>query len=378
MAAATGAVLFAVGGPAGAAASPPATTTPATTAPATIPPAKAMLLIDMNTGREIFGAHEHVRLPPASLTKMLTAMIAIDWLKPGTLIRVSPRAAGVAPDKVGMKAGQHWTLTIALHALLISSANDAAYALAERVAGSVERFAGIMGAAATELHMADKPIFRDPAGLDGTEGAGGGNLVSAWDLAIAARDLMADPTLASIVVLKSYRFTGPDGIVYELSSHNRAFLNSYVGSVGVKTGYTVPAGVCVAEEAVRGGRAMLAVVMNGVSPDQTAGMLLDKGFATPARAEGSRATLPPVVEPEPPVAARPHPITPAVNLPAAAPTTLAASHHTASVIRGPAGVGTVLAAAGALGVVAAVSVRRMARRRQRAPVGAHSRRRHEA
>ena len=80
-------------------------------------------------------------LPPASLTKMLTALIAVDWLPPGTVIPVSARAAGVAPDKVGMKAGQRWPLSITLHALLISSANDAAYALAERIGGSVGRFA---------------------------------------------------------------------------------------------------------------------------------------------------------------------------------------------------------------------------------------------
>ena len=67
-------------------------------------------------------------------------------------------------------------------------------------------------------------MLRDPAGLDGKEGCQGGNLISAWDLAIAARDLMANPTLASIVALKHYRFTGPDRIVYELSNKNLYFL----------------------------------------------------------------------------------------------------------------------------------------------------------
>jgi D-alanyl-D-alanine carboxypeptidase len=65
-----------------------------------------MLLVDLTTGREIFGSHEHELLRPASLTKVLTAMIASDWLPPTALVRESPRADGVAPDKVGMKAGQ--------------------------------------------------------------------------------------------------------------------------------------------------------------------------------------------------------------------------------------------------------------------------------
>ena len=124
--------------------------------------------------------------------------------------------------------------------------------------------------------------------------------MSAWDLAIAARDLMANPALASIVRLTTYRFTGPDGIVYELSSHNRAFLNSYPGAIGVKTGFTDPAGVCVAEEAVRGGRAMLAVVMNGVSPDQTAADAARPGVRHPGRPEATNpGGSPPPRQPEP-------------------------------------------------------------------------------
>ena len=272
---------------------------------ATLPGAQAMLLVDADTGRQLYGEHEHTPLPPASLTKMLTALIAADWLTPSDDILVSARAAGVAPDKVGMKAGQQWPLTLALHALLISSANDAAYALAEHISGTVERFAQVMRQAANQLGMSDGPTFHDPAGLDGSQGVDGGNLVSAWDLAIAARALMANSTLASIVPLKTFRFTGPDGIVYELSSHNLAFLNSYPGAIGVKTGFTDPAGVCVAEEATRAGRTMLAVVMHGVSPDQTAEMLLDKGFATPVASEPSTASvLPPVVEPEQPAPRR--------------------------------------------------------------------------
>ena len=366
--------MLCVCGPAGAEAL--TSTTPATTPP----PAKAELLIDVTTGRELFGENEHQLVPPASLTKMLTALIAVDWLLPGTEISVSARAAGVAPDKVGMKAGQRWPLSITLHALLISSANDAAYALAERVGGSVGRFALIMRQAAAQIGMSDPPVLQDPAGLDGTEGVAGGNRMSAWDLAIVARDLMANPTLASIVALKSYRFKGPDGIVYDLSSHNRAFLNSYPGAIGVKTGFTDPAGVCVAEEAVRGGRAMLAIVMNGVSPDQTAALLLNQGFATPAGTELHDAVLPPVRQPEPP--APPPPAISPGALPQAAPAPTSPAlivrsanrprpHPSATVNPADAGM------AGAAVVVVGGSLVLLARRRRRRarrPVGAHSRR----
>jgi D-alanyl-D-alanine carboxypeptidase (penicillin-binding protein 5/6) len=112
---------------------------------------------------------------------------------------------------------------------------------------------------------------------------------------------MANPALAAIVRMKTFEFTGPDGIVYDLSSHNLAFLNSYPGAIGVKTGFTDLAGVCVIEEAQRGGRAMMAVVMDGSAPDETAGLLLDRGFRTPVSAEAAtEPVLPAVVEPKPP------------------------------------------------------------------------------
>jgi D-alanyl-D-alanine carboxypeptidase len=277
------------------AAAPPA---PSTTLPVP-PPATAELLADLDTGRVLLASNVHRRLPPASLTKMLTAMIAVARIPADAVIPVSARAANVTPDRVGLKAGQRWGFGIVLHALLISSANDAAYALAERISGSVERFAGVMQLAASELGMVDHPQLRDPAGLDGTEGVDGGNLLSTWDVAVAARDLLANPTLAGIVRLTHYRFIGPHNIVYDLANHNRAFLESYPGAIGVKTGFTDPAGVCVAEAAERGGRALLAVVMNGVSPDRTAELLLDRGFAIPIAAERHDPTLPAVRQPVP-------------------------------------------------------------------------------
>lgn len=286
---------------------------------------------------------------------------------------MSDRAANVSPDKVGMKSGQQWPYDIAMHALLISSSNDAAYALAEKVSGSVEAFSDTMQKAASEMGMTDQPVIRDPAGLDGKEGVGGGNLMSAWDIAVASRDLMANPYLAGIVGTKIFRFTGPDGIVYQLASHNLAFLNSYAGAAGVKTGYTVPAGVCLAAVAIRGDRHLLAVVMNGVSPDRTAAMLLDQGFSTaPGSEPATAATLPPVIEPEP-AAAAPVPADPPVEA-------MIHGESNAGAVRAQSSgidvIPTAEAAAGLITIfaVAATLVAR-GRRRLSAGAGAHSRRR---
>jgi D-alanyl-D-alanine carboxypeptidase (penicillin-binding protein 5/6) len=265
-----------------------------------MPPARAELLADLDTGKVLTGANEHALLYPGSLTKMLTALIAVNWLPPNAVVPVSPEAAAVYPDKVGMKPGQVWPLPDALHALLIVSANDAAYAIAERVSGSLSGFAQVMSIAASEMGMSDGPALHDPAGLDGTEGFDGGNLMSAWDLATAARDLMANPTLRQIVSLLHYSFE-VGGVEYSLANYNRYFLQSYPGAIGVKTGLTDRAGFCVAEAAERGGRTMLAVVLGGENSYQTAEMLLDEGFSTPASAEAaSDPRLPAVVQPFPP------------------------------------------------------------------------------
>ncbi len=303
--------------------------TPASPTSTTVPPAaKAELLVDVATGRVLLAKNARVPLPPASLTKLLTAMIASDWLLPGAMVPVSARAATASPDRVGMKTGQRWPLAVALRTLLVFSANDAAYALAERVGGSLTGFAQIMRQAAIELGMSGPMVLRDPAGLDGKEGFQGGNLLSAWDVAIAARDLMANPTLASIVTLKHYRFTGPDRIVYDLFNKNLYFLNTYHGVTGIKTGFTGRAGFCVAEEAVRGHRTMLAVVMNGANSYETAADLLDRGFAVPVSAERKDPALPPVREPRPagslpPVRAAAPPATAPRLVPPRAPVTQA-------------------------------------------------------
>ncbi len=351
--------------------------TAASTTTTTVPPAaKAEILVDVDTGRVLFGAHQHVLLPPASLTKLLTAMIAEDWLPPGTLIPVSAQAATVYPDRVGMKAGQRWPLVISLRTLLVFSANDAAYALAQRVGGSLGRFETIMRQAAAQLGMSDTPVLHDPAGLDGTEGVDGGNLLSAWDIAIAARDLMTNPALAAIVAIHHYQFEGPDRVAYDLANKNLYFLDTYPGAIGIKTGFTDPAGFCVAEEAVRGGRAMLAVVMDGANSYQTAADLLNQGFAIPASAEGRDIQLPPPRQPEP--APRTPPAPPRTAPPAterhvtlgpvavAAPAPRSSSSGTSPMVVGGIGVGVfALVAAGAL---------RHRRRVRSQPVGAHSRR----
>ena len=179
--------------------------------------------MDADTGNVVDAGNDRTPLPPASLTKVITALTA-STLAPDTPITVSARAAAAPADKLLLKPGQVWTADELLHGLLISSANDAAISLAEQVGGSLEGFQPIFARTALGLGMADHPVLMDPAGLDGPDGVDGGNLVSARDLAMAGRALLAVPSLAAIVATPVYYFDGPDNVHHRLTNHNKLFL----------------------------------------------------------------------------------------------------------------------------------------------------------
>jgi D-alanyl-D-alanine carboxypeptidase (penicillin-binding protein 5/6) len=251
---------------------------PANAATAAGPP-RAWVLLDAGTGRIVSSSNARVALPPASLSKVLTALVVVRTLGPNTTVPVSARAAAAPPMKIGMKKGQVWRTEDALRALLMVSANDAAVALAERAGGTLTGFQRAMAFTATRLGVADSPVLRDPAGLDGPDGVGGGNRVSARDLAIITRAALAEPRIAAIVATQRYRFTGPDGKRHQLVNHNK-LLGSYRGLVGVKTGFTSRAGGCLVTAARRKGRTMIAVVLGSQDIYGPSRRLLDQGFAT--------------------------------------------------------------------------------------------------
>ncbi len=333
----------------------------ATTVPAPLPPPKAWVLVDNDTAKVIDAGNDRTPLPPASLTKVITAL-AVGKLPPDTPVPVSPVAAAQPADKLFMKAGSVWTEDQMMHSLLLSSANDAAVALAEKVGGTVAGFQPIFARTALGLGMADNPVLKDPAGLDGPDGVDGGNLVSARDLAIAGRALLADPSLAQIVATPVYYFDGPDAVHHRLTNHNKLFLTTYAGASGMKTGFTKRAGACLLAAASRGGRTMLAVILGGANPTQQAKDLLDKGFATPVAAETAIDQLPPVslagAASPPSTATAPAP-TPVVQVPVRAAPAPPAS-GTPAWLSWP----VLAAAAVALALVATVAARRRRRRRR--------------
>jgi len=265
-------------------------------------PAKAYILVDADTGKVLDAFDEHEALPPASTTKLMTALVATEKLASDTILTVGPNAAAQPAMRIGMVAGDRWTLDAALHSLMLVSANDAAYALAEAASGNLSTFADDANAAAARYGMVDSH-FEDPAGFDDAAAFGGGSRVSAYDLAVAARNVLAVPDLAAMAGTARYTFDGPDGHAHVLYNHNK-LLARYAGATGLKTGYTALAGHTFVGTATRDGRTMIAVVLNSDDTYGVASRLMDKGFATPADAPGLGPVLPPVrVQPyRPPLA----------------------------------------------------------------------------
>lgn len=274
--------------PAGAVTTIPPPSGPTTTSP----PPKAYILIDANTGAVLVGSDDRTPRRPASLTKVLTALAAASVLKQDGRLKISARAAAQPANKIGAKAGEVWPTSNAMHALLMESANDMAMAFAETAGGSAEGFQPLMARTAKSIGMTDPQTWRDPAGLDDEESVGGGNLVSARDLAIAGRALIAHPWLSPISAKPRSTFTTPTGATHQAINHNKLVLGRYPGAIGGKTGYTKKAGNSLLASAQRDGRTMLTVVLDAPDAYGFTTQLLDRGFATPVKAQQKLDHLP--------------------------------------------------------------------------------------
>ncbi|MDQ3944719.1 MAG: hypothetical protein M3357_06140, partial [Actinomycetota bacterium] len=262
----------------------------------------AYILVDADFGAVLAARAHHDALPPASTTKLMTALVAVEKLPPEAVFVVDDTAAAQPAMRIGMRAGQGWALSPALHSLLMVSANDAAYALAQAASGSLAGFAADMNAAAARYGMRDS-VFNDPAGFDDSASFKGGSRVSAYDLAVAARNFLAVPDLAEIAARPEYGFHGPSGRQHRLLNHNK-LLARYPGAIGLKTGYTRQAGHTFVGAARRDGRTMIAVILDTDDTYGSAAALLDFGFATAKDDPGIGERVPqPSVRPfQPPIA----------------------------------------------------------------------------
>ncbi len=235
--------------------------------------AKGAALMDVDSGRLLYGKNEHVQLPMASTTKIMTAILAIESGRLNELVTVSSNAVKVEPSSIWLVAGEQMSLLHLVYGLMLRSGNDAAIAIAEHLAGSVSAFAELMNAKARELGMVNTN-FTNSHGLPDNN-----HYTTAYDLAMLSAYALRNPQFRAIVSTTRISIaderTGAPRIWY---NKNR-MLEIYPGADGVKTGWTRAAGHCLVASASRSGQRLVAVVLN--SPDdwgETAS-LLDYGFA---------------------------------------------------------------------------------------------------
>jgi D-alanyl-D-alanine carboxypeptidase len=264
--AAVAALMAALAGPLPAAVAAAAAPVPAVSA-------RAAALYDPAAHELLWSYRPDLQLPVASLTKLMTAYLALQ-APPSTPVRVGADAVAMPETKAGLVAGHTYTLGSLLPLLIVRSANDVAVAVADGLGGGVAAFAADMNAEAAAMGLRDTH-YVNPSGLDAP-----GQHSSARDVAVLAGLDMSLPAFRQLAALRTA--TLPGGGTFR---DENPFLGAYPGADGVKTGFTSAAGFCLAASATRGGRRLLAVVLDEPSWAQAvadASALLDWGFAQPA------------------------------------------------------------------------------------------------
>ncbi len=244
---------------------------------------RAYILVDLDTGQVLASRAATDRLPVASLTKIMTAVLVLERTRLHDVVEVTPEAAGdgvtAGVSELGLVAGERIRVEDLLYALLLQSANDAAVALAEHVSGSVDAFVADMNTRARRLGLRDTRFF-SPNGLDDR------GFSTAADLVALTSAAYRRPGFATIVATKLHEIPAPDGAPPRTVQNRNVLLWLYAGAVGVKTGFTTPAGFCIVAVAERDGVRLAAVVLGGVNEVfSEAATLLDHGFTAFERRE---------------------------------------------------------------------------------------------
>ena len=222
-------------------------------------------------GAMLWAKREHMRRPIASTTKIMTALVAMERLRPNDVVRVTREAARV-PWGEGLKAGERVPAWKLYYGLLLASANDTAVALAVAAGGSRLRFLKLMNKKARALGLRHTQ-YRSASGLIDK-----GNYSTVYDLAMLTRHALRNPRFRSIVATKHKRVWWRPPTRAKLYENHNKLLWRYRGADGVKTGWTRAAGPCLVASATRHGIQLITAVLD--SPDHYGDTihLLDYGF----------------------------------------------------------------------------------------------------
>lgn len=227
-------------------------------------------LMEAGSMRLLAGTNEHEKLPMASTTKVMTALLAIERCDLEGMVKIPDQAVGVEGSSMYLCKGESLRMMDLLYGLMLTSGNDAAVAIAIEIAGTVEDFAALMNARAAEIGCTDTN-FVTPNGLHNAE-----HYTTAYDLCLIACEAMQSEVFRQIVSTDYYQTRSGDR-TRTLKNKNR-ILWQYDGGNGIKTGYTKAAGRCLVFSAERSDAQLVGVVLNCPDMWEEATALLDYGF----------------------------------------------------------------------------------------------------
>lgn len=235
---------------------------------------EAAVLMNSKTGQVLFEKNPFLRVYPASTTKIMTAILALESGRIGETVSITLEACAIEGSAIGLQEGEQFLLEDLIYALMLNSGNDSAVAIACHVGGSVEGFVQLMNKRAAELGAADTH-FNNPNGLPDPN-----HYSTARDMALIARYAMQNPEFREIVSTKIKTITRSDPNAQTYLENGNRLLWNYQGAIGVKTGYTEEARQCLVSAAAKEDRELIAVVMKSEGYDiwTDSSKLLDCGF----------------------------------------------------------------------------------------------------
>lgn len=235
--------------------------------------AQAYLLMDASTGSVILSKNENEKLPMASTTKIMTALLTLEQTDLDTYFEVDAEAIRVEGSSMGLTEGDQVSLRALAGGMLLSSGNDAANAAAVRISGSIPAFSEVMNRRAEEIGMKNTH-FVTPSGLHDEE-----HYSTAYDMALLAREALKNDSFRELCSSRKTKLTfGDPPFDRWLSNHNR-LLSYYDGCIGVKTGFTKTAGRCLVSAAERDGVTLICVTLNDPNDWTDHANLFDYGFS---------------------------------------------------------------------------------------------------
>lgn len=242
---------------------------------------KAAVVMEESTGRVLYGKNPNLKLPPASTTKLVTAMVVLDRMNLDNVVSISEKAANVSPVKADFRPNERVTVKTLLYAALIRSANDAAVALAEAVAGSEHDFVELMNQKVLSLGISDSR-FANASGLPGGE-----QYTTVYDLSRIMKRAMRYRTIRDIINTKAGFVATEDGRSIFLKNINK-LLWSDDSMLGGKTGYTRKAGHCFVSAGEHYNDMVIVAVLGAPNREtmwRESELLMEKGFSIKDRKE---------------------------------------------------------------------------------------------